>query len=427
MTLDLSAVTDSLIGLVKSQWTAAPIWTEVGGNPAGPTFTPNFTGLAPDAARQEPGTQLSMYLYHVESDNAQEALFWQDQILHAAAGAPTRFLPLALNLFYLLFAYSETSYTQEQEAMSAALRVYHANPIVRSDPGAPDPWELTLTMEHRSYDELSRLWQATTVPLRMSLVYRAAVVFINPDAMPPPAPNPKRVTVVADRVQLPLLLPGTGEYPVVFGTFRDSSYLGPAGSAVPLSLSPATVAAGQTTWLMGSDLRSTGVSDRVYLLPPDGGAEVDVTTWAVAADSSAAKFVLTLPATVGTAPTDAPVPGVYQLRAGSGALGAPGANRTGSTPVSVAAYVDPAGGPVLAGLPPFTVHGAGFLPGATEVLVGMVALTDTAAVPAPGEVSIDPSGTFFSFSPPAGPAGMLAPVRVRVHGIESDPALWVTL
>jgi hypothetical protein len=57
----------------------------------------------------------------------------------------------------------------------------------------------------------------------------------------------------------------------------------------------------------------------------------------------------------------------------------------------------------------------------------MVALTDTAAVPAPGEVSIDPSGTFFSFSPPAGPAGMLAPVRVRVHGIESDPALWVTL
>ena len=114
MTLDLSAVTDSLIGLVKSQWTAAPIWAELGGNPAGPTFTPNFTGLAPDAARQEPGTQLSMYLYHVESDNAQEALFWQDQILHAAAGAPTRFLPLALDLFYLLFAYSETSYTQEQ-------------------------------------------------------------------------------------------------------------------------------------------------------------------------------------------------------------------------------------------------------------------------------------------------------------------------
>ena len=83
----------------------------------------------------------------------------------------------------------------------------------------------------------------------------------------------------------------------------------------------------------------------MYLLPPGGGAEVDVTAWAVAADSSAAKFVLTLPSAAGPAPADAPVPGVYQLRVGSGALGTPGATRTGSTPVSVAAYVNPAGGP----------------------------------------------------------------------------------
>src|SRR5947207_752041 len=99
MTLDLSAVTDSLIGIVKSQWTTAPIWTELG---TGPTFTPNFTGLAPDAARKESGPQLSMYLYHVESDNAQEALYWQAQMLDAG-GQPVRFLPLALDLFYLLF------------------------------------------------------------------------------------------------------------------------------------------------------------------------------------------------------------------------------------------------------------------------------------------------------------------------------------
>jgi hypothetical protein len=89
--------------------------------------------------------------------------------------------------------------------------------------------------------------------------------------------------------------------------------------------------------------------------------------------------------------------------------------------------VNPVSGPVLAGPPPFTVHGAGFTPGATEVIVGTVVLTATAAAPGPGQVSIDPSGTFFSFSPPPGPAGMLASVRVRVHGIESDPALWVTL
>ena len=160
--------------------------------------------------------------------------------------------------------------------------------------------------------------------------------------------------------------------------------MGPAGLAVPFAQSPATVAAGQTIWLMGSDLGAHGVSDSVYLLSPAGGAEVDVTAWAVAADSSAAKFVLELPQAVGTAPAGTPGPGVYQLRVGSGAPGSPGATRTGSVPVSVAAFVDPAGGPVLTGSAPFTVHGTGFIPGATEVLLGTVALTDTSGVPEAG-------------------------------------------
>jgi hypothetical protein len=297
--------------------------------------------------------------------------------------------------------------------MSVAMRIFHANPIVRSDPGAAVPWELTLTMEHRSYDELSRLWQATTAPLRMSLVYRAAVVFIEPDPVPAPAPPPESVVVAAEPASL-------GGFPAVFGTFRDSSYIGPTRRLVPLSLSPATVAAGQTVWLLGSGLGAPGVSDRVYLLAPAGGEEVDVTAWAVAG-SSPAKFVLALPQAVGPAPTGAPVPGVYQLRAGSGT------SRTGSVPVSVAAFIDPAAGPVLAGPAPFTAHGAGFIPGATEVLVGGTALSATTAVPASGQFRVDPSGTSLSFTPPSGASGTIAPLRIRVNGVESDPALWVTL
>jgi hypothetical protein len=179
MTLDLSAITDSLIGLIKGQWPTAPIWSE-GASP--PPM--NFTGLAPDAVREQPGPQLSLYLYHVESNNAAEALFWEPQMLASSPGQPVRFLPLALDVFYLLFAYSESSYIEEQQAMSVAMRIFHDQPIVRSEPTATTPWELNLTLEHRSYDELSRLWQATTSPLRMSLVYRAAVVFLEPDKMP---------------------------------------------------------------------------------------------------------------------------------------------------------------------------------------------------------------------------------------------------
>ena len=242
-----------------------------------------------------------MYLYHVEPDNAREALFWQPQMLGVPAGQPTRFLPLALDLFYLLFAYSETSYTEEQEAMSVALRVFHANPIVRSDPGAAVPWELSLTMEHRSYDELSRLWQATTAPLRMSQVYRAAVVFIDPDAMPAPAPAATSLSVAAEPAAAACGRPGP-----VPGRPRDVPRrllhrTGRPGGAV-LSPSPATVAAGQTVWLLGSDLGVAGVSDQVYLLPPGGGIEADVTAWVVGAESSAARFVLTLPAADGTPP-----------------------------------------------------------------------------------------------------------------------------
>ncbi len=419
MTLDLSAVTDSLIGLVKSQWETAPIWTELG---QGPTFTPNFSGLAPDQVRQSPGPQLSMYLYHVESDNAQESLYWQPQMLDGAGGQPVRFLPLALDLFYLLFAYSQTSYAEEQESMSVAMRIFHANPIVQSDPGEAVPWELTLTMEHRSYDELSRLWQATTAPLRMSLVYRAAVVFIDPDQMAQPAPKPTTVSIATAHMPLPV----PRGFPVLSGLLRDGSYLSPSGP-VPFSQSPATVAAGQTAWLLGSNLGVGGVSDSVYLMPPAGGAEVDVTAWAVAASSTAAKIMLTLPNAAGAAPAGTPPPGVYQLRVGSGALGSPGATRSGAIPVSVAALTDPSGGPVLAGSGPFTVNGTGFTPGGAEVLIGTAQLIEVAAAPAAGQVAVDPSGTAFTFSPPAGPAGTVVPVRVRVNGIDSDPALWVTL
>jgi Pvc16 N-terminal domain len=432
MTLDLSAVTDSLIGLVKNEWPSAPIWAEVTGSPAGATFTPTFTGLAPEAARQQPGPQLGMYLYHVEPDHAREALFWQPQMLNNPVGPPTRFLPLALDLFYLLFAYSEASYIQEQEAMSVAVRVFHTNPIVRSDPGAAQRWELNLTMEHRSYDELSRLWQATTAPLRMSLVYRAAVVFIDPDPMPAPAPPVKTVSLVPLPPRQPS--PDTGGQPVLFGTFRDSSYIGEDGAAVPIAQSPATVAPGQTARLVGSGLGVTGISDSVYLVAPGGGPETDVTAWAVVADSSGTTSLavdsggttlqLTLPSLVGTPPARAPAAGVYQLRVGSGVHGSPGATRSGSIAISIAAFVSPAGGPVLTA---FSVSGIGFLPGATEVLVGATELTETPAPPGPGQFSVAAPGTSFTFSLPPGPTGTVLPVHVRVNGIESDPALWVKL
>ena len=46
------------------------------------------------------------------------------------------YLPLALDLFYLVSAYSESSYVQEQQAMSVALRILHANAACAAPPAS---------------------------------------------------------------------------------------------------------------------------------------------------------------------------------------------------------------------------------------------------------------------------------------------------
>ena len=182
MIFDLSVVTDTLKRLIDAEWPNAPLWT-----PATPLFAVDVSGLSPDAVRQGQGAQLSLYLYHIEEDKATESLFW-GAAAQSAGGPPLRYQPLALDLYYLLSVYAEGNYVHEQQAMSIAIRVFHENPVVSGV--APDgrPWQVTLTLERRSYDELSRLWQATTSALRLSAVYRASVVLLEPEQPPPPAP-----------------------------------------------------------------------------------------------------------------------------------------------------------------------------------------------------------------------------------------------
>lgn len=181
MLFDLSSVTDGLLAEISGAWSTAPIWGELG--LAGPTFTPTFSGLPPAAIAAGQGAQLSLFLYHLELNTAQESLFWAPE-MQEQTGAPTEYIPLALNLYYLLSAYSEGAYAQEQQAMSVAMRVFHAHPIIASDTTATPAWTVNLTMERRSYDEVSLLWQASTAALRLGAIYRAAAVFLSPDTPP---------------------------------------------------------------------------------------------------------------------------------------------------------------------------------------------------------------------------------------------------
>ena len=189
MILDLSVVTDTLKRLVDTEWPNAPLWT-----PATPLFAVDVTGLSPDAVRQGQGAQLSLYLYHIEEDKATESLFWTARS-QTAGGPPLKYQPMVLDLYYLLSAYAEGNYVHEQQAMSIAMRVFHENPVVQGVGPDGQPWQVTLTLEKRSYDELSRLWQATTSALRLSAVYRASVVLLEPEKTPPPGPLVRVVNI----------------------------------------------------------------------------------------------------------------------------------------------------------------------------------------------------------------------------------------
>jgi hypothetical protein len=98
--------------------------------------------------------------------------------------------PLALTLYYLLSAHSE-SYVEEQQAMSIALKAFHDDAIVTATVPATFPrahpvttprlQEFTVTMEPETVDEIGRLWQAASSPLRLSAVYKASVIFLEPE------------------------------------------------------------------------------------------------------------------------------------------------------------------------------------------------------------------------------------------------------
>lgn len=177
--IDLSVVTDWIKDQLKDFKEATDSTLQV-----------TVTGLAPDAVRDRSECDLSVYLFHVSPDRAHRNTYPGNA---PRSGPPKRFpaqsilfQPLALTLYYLVTAHAKTSYVDEQRAMGLALKWFHEHPIARFLVNGQE-LELTFTLEPQSLDEIGRLWQATSTPLRLSAVYRSSVVFLT--ARPPPEPK----------------------------------------------------------------------------------------------------------------------------------------------------------------------------------------------------------------------------------------------
>lgn len=210
--LDLWTVTERLIELLRAAKTASGLWAAEGGHSQGLTVT----GLAPDAVRaKKDGNWLTVYLSHVAPDK-----FHRNTPPPGGRAMQIPQQPLALTLYYLVTAYSAQSYVDEQRAMSIALKYFHEHPFLSAGSGAK---EFSLTIEPQTVDELGRLWQATTSPMRLSALYRVSVIFVEP--APLPLPEPKIVTAV--NLDDPTLVP-------------------------PLALADATITAGRRVIVTGT-------------------------------------------------------------------------------------------------------------------------------------------------------------------------------
>jgi len=424
--LDLSLVTNTLISLLENYvTTTSPLWQAL--EASGGTFPLSYSGALPDAVRKQPGCQLTLSLFHVSEDK-----FQRNSPLMNQRAQTIPFQPMTLNLYYLLTAFADQQYQQEQQAMTMAMQFFYQTPIVRlavALPGIPTVVneEFTLTMEMETADELSRLWQAITAPLRLAVVYKVSVVMLTPPATPALATKVASMQLAADAATFPYALNGqvTGTVRTVRFAALASTVANPLILSLDLSPAVAVPGPGQHFILYGANLNQA-TSNNVYLLMPDG-TEFNVTGWMVPEPvpgvenfQTPSRITLQLPLTVGVTPGNAPAPGVYQLSVGSDA---PVRYRTNATPFSVAAWIDTSAAPqpnppILAGAGTYTVDGEGFVAGATEVLL------DTVAVAA-ADVAVV-SAAQLTIVAPALAAGTYT-VRIRVNNVESPPAWWVTL
>lgn len=431
-TLDLSIITDQLKRKLDDCCDHSPLWgqQDLDGNPV-TKFTIQVTGSSPLSVRGDGDTQLSIYLFHVGQDRFQ---------LNASVNPPSQptvqpisAQPLALNLYYLLTAYSDKDYVHEQRAMSIAMRCFHETPIVRGTIpiGAGSAVEeYTLTMEPQTWGDLSTLWQGISAPSRLSAVYRASVVFITPDApLREPKPKPQRLTIdSAPAEPVPVSLGGQ-----LIGTLTTVSFFAPDSTvalprAYTVDYAPGVAAAGGRLELHGGNLDKPTAA-RTFIVGPSGSV-ADISAWVdpVATRSTDQRRLVLLPSTQGAPPGGTPPPGIYQLRVGDSS-----GPRSNSTPFSIAAEVTPATNPPLltpvAGI--YLLSGSGFIPGATELLIGSVALQSAGGAPGPGQFALVPAG--IAFVPPSSLKGFF-PVRVRVRSagpppveVESTPSWAVSL
>jgi hypothetical protein len=381
---------------------------------------------SPETSRTDgSGCHLTIYMLHIGRDP-----YWRNTPVAGGKPQLNKSQPLSLNLSYLLTAFCERDFVLEQRAMSIALQAIQANPIMNQNTAPTDPmWsvlpggEFVISIEADTIEEMSRLWQAFTVPIRLSALIKVSVVFIEPAAAPVvpfPTPSVANLSVGPGNpiAVTPSLASGFAE---VFSPPPPDA----TPAQITTALTPLVGVAGATLSIGGSGLGQTG--EKLFCAAP-GGPEWEVTNWIIAATPD--EFLLRLPAAyaaLGSAApwpsTVTPLPGTYYLTVANGAV------RSNTIALAI--------GPAVSGLknPPlltstsgfYTIDGGGFVPAETTLSAGALVLTrGTVTPPGAGGFYVDPAGAFVRFALPTGTPSGYYPVLLAVSGIAATGG-WVAV
>jgi hypothetical protein len=173
-----------------------------------------ITIAPPDVQHADvPGQHVNLFLYKIDENASLKNMDLPGRTSAGAYGRP----PLALDLHYLMTAYgdNEEDHVAAQEILGDAMRVLHDNGVVLGvvlDPVLRDEFEnVKLYLEPLSLEELSKIWSALTLPMRLSSCYRVTVVQIesrNPrkyprlvGELPAAGPRVKALPVPAMRIE----------------------------------------------------------------------------------------------------------------------------------------------------------------------------------------------------------------------------------
>jgi len=429
---DLGQVTHLLISNLKQSIESSPRYVQN-------NFPFEVTGLMPDVSRKDGTSILNLNLLHVGRDP-----FYRNTPIQTMGAQFNAAQPLSLNLSYLLTSYSEKNWHLEQYLMSVALQYFHANPIY-----VGPSFEFTITVQADSIEEMSRLWQAITMPIRLSSLFRVAILFLDP-AQPPigDSRTPTEI-VVSVGTDLGFVDPVPVPNPKLYElALLEALQVPPDATEVrELTVVPAQpcVVVGQTVRLRGSGLDQSNASG-VFLSQTTPAAEWPLPpAWVIvdptlsgainAADEIAVIFdakdmlYAATPAS-GTALTNTPLPGAYQIKVGNSISGF----RSNPLPILI--------GPVALGVTAattllahdatktYTFQANGLIAGQTQILLDETSLTIAATVgPGVATVTIQ-SGTTpgsISFQLPASGLTSKAYMQVRliVNQVEAPPAWWI--